>query len=323
MLKLITITIAAVLLSISSNNLIVAQKPAQSLFPITSPPSTAALFEPGVVSIGAATTYRPTFTPDQRTLYYTMEVGSDYVILVSHFKSHRWRTPEIASFSGKYSDAEPYLSPDGLTLFFASKRPTSGDQPKKDYDLWMVHSARDGQWGSPQRLPDSINTDAHELYPAVTSDGTLYFSRFGPGGIWRARRAGGRYETAEKLGGPINADMKEAGAYVAPNGRYLIFEAKNPKGLGGTDFYISYQRDDAWTEPKNLGPVVNSNAEETCAMVSPDGRYLFFTSSRKLPDRDVTIGKRLTYAEMLARLNSPGRGRWHIYYVATAAVGIN
>ena len=322
MLKLTTLVLVAGLL-LTGNHPVVAQQTGRSSFPIARPPATAALFEPGIISIGAATTYRPAFTPDQRTVYYTMEVGNDYVILVAHFRNHRWSTPEIASFSGKYSDAEPYLSPDGLRLFFASKRPAAGDQPKKDYDLWMVQRSRGGPLGSPQRLPDSINTDVHELYPAVTSDGTLYFSRFGPGGIWRARQTNGQYVAAEKLGTPINADMKEAGAYVAPSGRYLIFEAKNPKGLGGTDFYISYQRDGAWTEPRNLGPVVNSSAEETCAMVSPDGRYLFFTSSRKLPDRDVAIGKGLNYTEMMARPNSPGRGRWHLYYVATAAVGID
>jgi Tol biopolymer transport system component len=286
------------------------------------PPATPVLFAPGVISIAAATTYRPAFTPDGHTVYYTMEVGNDYLILVSRFKNGRWTQPKIASFSGKYSDAEPFLAPDGSKLFFASKRPIEGDKPKKDYDLWMVERLASGRWSAPQHLGDSINTDAHELYPAVTADGTLYFSRFGPGGIWRSRHINGHYEPAEKLGAPINAELKEAGVYVAPDGRYMIFEAKDPKGLGGTDFYISYSQSGTWTSPRNLGAPINSSAEETCAMVSPDGRYLFFTSSRKLPNTEVALGKGLTYPAMLARLNSLGRGRWHIYYVGIDNTGI-
>lgn len=282
---------------------------------------TPVLFEPGTISIAATTTYRPTFTPDGRTVYYTMEAGDDYVILVSHFRNGRWMQPEIAPFSGKYSDAEPFLAPDGAKLFFASRRPIEGEKPKKDYDLWTVERLANDRWGAPQHLDGAINTDAHELYPAVTKDGTLYFSRFAPGGIWRSRNINGRYEPAEKLGAPINADLKEAGAYVSPDNDVMIFEAKNPKGLGGTDFYISYKMNGTWSTPSNLGPPINSSAEETCAMLSPDGRYLFFTSNRKLPNRDVAIGKGLTYAEMLSRLNSPGKGKWHIYYIATEGFG--
>ncbi|HEY8228007.1 MAG TPA: hypothetical protein VIG25_22235 [Pyrinomonadaceae bacterium] len=286
------------------------------------PPASPVLFSPGVISIPVTTTYRPAFSPDGRTVYYTMEVGSDYAIIVCRFKNGHWVSPEIAPFSGKYSDAEPFMSPDGSKLFFASRRPVNGEQAKKDYDLWVVELLP-GRSTTPRHLGDVINTDAHELYPAVTADGTLYFSRFAPGGIWRAPYSNGRYETAEKLGSPINADMKEAGIYVAPNERYMIFEAKNPSGLGGTDFYISYRRDGEWTTPRNLGAPINSPAEETCAVVSPDGRYLFFTSNRKLPNTEVTIGKGLTYSEILDRWNALGRGRWHIYYVSAESLQIN
>lgn len=285
-------------------------------------PSTPVLFAPGIISIGAATTYRPAFTPDGRTVYYTMEIGNDYVILVSHFKNGRWQQPEIAPFSGSFSDAEPFMAPDGSKLFFASKRPTEDNQPRKDYDLWMVERLQNGGWSAPKHLGGEVNTDAHELYPSVAANGTLYFSRFAPGGIWRARLVNGRYATPEKLDAPVNSDKKEAGVYVAPDERYMIFEAKSADGLGGTDFYISFQKDGQWTTPKNLGEPINSPAEETCAVVSPDGRYLYFTSSRKLPNTAVSPGQGLKYSEILSRLNGPGRGRWHIYYISTESLGL-
>jgi Tol biopolymer transport system component len=54
-----------------------------------------------------------------------------------------------------------------------------------------------------------------------------------------------------------------------------------PDGLGLTDLYVSFGNDDGtWTEPRNMGPRVNSPSNEGCPIVSPDGRYLFFNSHR-------------------------------------------
>ena len=43
---------------------------------------------------------------------------------------------------------------------------------------------------------------------------------------------------------------------------------------------MSLLEDGRWSEPTNLGAAVNSEASEYGAMLSPDGRFLFFTSSR-------------------------------------------
>jgi len=83
-------------------------------------------FAPGVITIAEATTYRPTFTPDGRTVIYSMEVGNDYVLLESRRVGGRWTPPRVLPFSGRWSDAEAALSPDGATLVFASKRPRTG-----------------------------------------------------------------------------------------------------------------------------------------------------------------------------------------------------
>src|SRR2546421_11713372 len=98
MLKLTTLVLVAGLL-LTGNHPVVAQQTGRSSFPIVRPPATAALFEPGIISIGAATTYRPAVTPDQRTVYYTMEVGNHYGILFAHFRDYRWSTRDMASIS--------------------------------------------------------------------------------------------------------------------------------------------------------------------------------------------------------------------------------
>ena len=60
----------------------------------------------------------------------------------------------------------------------------------------------------------------------------------------------------------------------------IIFSSDRPGGVGRADIYISHLENGRWSEPMNLGEAVNSEASEYGAMISPDGRFFFFTSSR-------------------------------------------
>ena len=62
-----------------------------------------------------------------------------------------WSNPEIVSFSGKYFDIEPFLSADGLKLYFASNRPLdNADDKTKDFDIWYVQREnKNSKWSSP------------------------------------------------------------------------------------------------------------------------------------------------------------------------------
>jgi hypothetical protein len=95
------------------------------------------------------------FTPDGRTLYFSKNLGNRVgVILVSHWSGGKWGTPAVAPFSGRFSDYDPFVAPDGSRLFWISNRPVGGTA-KDDYDIWMVEKQGDG-WGPPMHLPDPI-----------------------------------------------------------------------------------------------------------------------------------------------------------------------
>ncbi|MFL5384095.1 MAG: hypothetical protein ACJ8GN_16355 [Longimicrobiaceae bacterium] len=271
-------------------------------------------FAPGVVTIPEATTYRPTFTPDGRTVIYTMEVGSDYVLLQSRRVGGRWTAPEVLPFSGRWSDAEAALSPDGRTLVFASKRPRTGTAPRADYDLWMVERSPDGRWGTPRPL-DELSTPAHELYPALTRGGTLYFARSSPDGsdLFRALRRGDAFAAAEPVAA-INTDRREAGVWVDAGERVMLFDSNRAGSLGGTDIFLSCRQGGGWTAPRPLPAPVNSEAQETSGVLSPDGRTLYFTSSRRSPDAPA-LGVGVTYSGLMRGMGGLGLGRWHTHEI--------
>jgi hypothetical protein len=59
------------------------------------------------------------FAPDGQTLYISKNLGQRMgVIVVSHFTKGKWSTPEVAAFSGRYSDYDPFFSTDGSKIFF-------------------------------------------------------------------------------------------------------------------------------------------------------------------------------------------------------------
>lgn len=69
--------------------------------------------------------------------------------------------------------------------------------------------------------------------------------------------------------------------YVAPDESYMIFSSFRSGGYGMSDLYISFRGDDGiWSEPRNMGPNINSDAKDRFPYVSSDGEYFFFNSSR-------------------------------------------
>jgi hypothetical protein len=89
------------------------------------------------------------------------------------------------------------------------------------------------------------------------------------------------FRRARELEAPINSDSLDYDPLISADGRRLLFCSRRPGGYGEGDIYVSFRREDgSWDEPRNLGPEVNSPAEESRPSVTLDGRYFFFTSNR-------------------------------------------
>lgn len=210
------------------------------------------------------------------------------VILKTKFVNRAWSKPEIASFSGRYSDLEPYFSPDGLRLYFASNRPVDSQSGKaKDFDIWYVErSSLNAGWGEPINIGEPVNTKGDEFYPAVADNQNLYFttereSTKGKDDIFMCRWENGKYSQAVSLSDSINSAGFEFNAYIAPNESFLIYTGYNrPGGLGSGDLYISFYRNGNWTQAVSLGEKINSASMDYCPYIHWKTKTLYFTSKR-------------------------------------------
>jgi len=66
---------------------------------------------------------------------------------------------------------------------------------------------------------------------------------------------------------------------VSSDGKYIYFASNMPGGQGGSDIYYCELINNEWSQPVNLGPVVNSSASENYPSIHPSGK-LYFTSNR-------------------------------------------
>jgi Tol biopolymer transport system component len=135
-----------------------------------------------------------------------------------------------------------------------------------------------------------VNSGANDYYPTLTTRGDLYFSSPREGGaggndIYRSRLTEGQLARAENLGSPINTEKWEFDPFIAPDESFVIFASNRAGSFGDSDLYISFRTPaGAWATPRNMGEPINSVGPEYTPMLSPDGKYLFFTSGRGGPD---------------------------------------
>lgn len=103
----------------------------------------------------------------------------------------------------------------------------------------------------------------------------------GAGGydIWISHREGDRWRPATPV--PFNTPGRDFDPAFSADGRVVYFCSDRAGGRGGDDLYrVSMGSDGRFGEPVNLGPAVNSAADEFAPMLSPDGRTLLFSSDR-------------------------------------------
>jgi Tol biopolymer transport system component len=181
---------------------------------------------------------------------------------------------------------EAMVTADGKTILFCTRYDSREPISSQSLDLWWMKK-KDGKWQKPNKFGKTVNTIYHEAYPSLAPSGDLYFFREleeeGVGcEIFVSRYRNGQYLSSENIGSEINSSKHDCDPCISPDGQYLIFCVRDrTEGLGKNDLYISYKNSDgSWAKSINLGRTINSKAEEITPFLTPDGKYLFFSSNR-------------------------------------------
>lgn len=285
----------------------------------------ASLFEKEPVSAGDSVNtvldeYWPSVTGDGQQLIFTREVkraagyGRDYNrdrqedFYVSRLTPEGyWGTARNAGapLNTAGNEGAQSISSDGRTMFFTACDRNDG-QGRCD----IYFSTNDGKrWSPGNNLGQPVNTTYWESQPSISPNGRmLFFVSNRPGGmggmdIWYSLRGSdGRWGRPVNPGKIINTSGDEFSPFIYFNGRTLYFSSNGRESFGGHDIYVTtMNRDSTWTTPENLGPPVNTPADETGLVIESSGRRAYFSSIR---NRE--MGKDIYYLDLPPQIQ-PGQ----------------
>jgi OOP family OmpA-OmpF porin len=89
---------------------------------------------------------------------------------------------------------------------------------------------------------------------------------------------------------------EKANYFLTDNRQTLLMSVEREDTKGSRDLYVSFMKSDSsWTEPKNLGDVVNTANEETAPFLASDDKTLYFSSNgfSGYGGSDIYVSKRL------------------------------
>ncbi len=242
------------------------------------PGNSPVIFAPGLVSLPNRKEEVITFSPDGQAAFYSIEYypnpGTSFT-LYAECRNGKWTRPDSAAFTRSRRTSEPFFAHQGKRVYMFANQAVN-----QVGNLDICYSQKRGStWTEPISLGNPPNAPLDQYHPCIVGDSSLYFSA-GTGEICRSQYRKGKYAPPVRLPYPVNyanTGQTWGDAFVAPDESYMIFKSNRPGGYGGTDNYISYRKPDgSWTNPKNLGPLINSRHEETAGDITPDGKYMTF-----------------------------------------------
>lgn len=193
----------------------------------------------------------------------------------------------------RFEEYAPSITADGKLLIFTSRRSDTkgGEIDKKgDYkffeDIYFSrYDESTGEWTDSESLYGSVNTETYDAVLSVAPDGSgiyvykntvtttgdIYYSKHNQNeDTWLA---------ATKMPKPINTSYFESSISQTADGNTLYFISERPEGYGQGDIYVSYKKGNGWSNPKNLGDIINTDEDEKFVFIHPNGKTLYFASN--------------------------------------------
>jgi outer membrane protein OmpA-like peptidoglycan-associated protein/tetratricopeptide (TPR) repeat protein len=185
------------------------------------------------------------------------------------------------NINSAYTEYNPVVSADESVLAYTALRPNDGRRNTMDKFVEEILISRNetGNWSDPVAVP--VATQSNYGTAGLSADGQEMLIFIGD------RRTGSLYTISREQGGwtrpvsigAINSKNLESTASLTPDGKTIYFASNRPGGYGGLDIYKATKKSDGtWSNIKNLGPTVNTKADEEAPFIHPNGTMLFFTS---------------------------------------------
>jgi len=191
--------------------------------------------------------------------------------------------------NSRFPDYCPFVTEEEAYMVFNSKRPLAKDAQKLPNGQYpnsiFISKVVNGQYMPADVIGEPIckgNTGEEVIGMNAKGDILLIYKQDarGAGKIYISRMdAQGLFSKPELLPSPINGNGDEIAACINNEGNMIFFASDRKGGLGGTDIYVCRMlANGKWSEPKNMGPAINTVFDEDFPNISPDGKTFYFSS---------------------------------------------
>lgn len=232
-------------------------------------------------------------------------------------------------------ELNPIISQDGQTLYFIRDKHPQNIGKEKLQDVWVSKIQADGSWGEAQNMGSPINNERHNGVIDVSADNNTLLmdmnesEEFGDEqGIFEIHRTISGWSTPVEIqiDNYYNYHKYESQCFsVARNVLIMGIERKDTQG--GTDLYVSFRKGkNSWSEPKNMGAVLNTFGNDFTPFLAADNKTLYFASEGHVGygRADIYVSKRLddtwtNWSKPKNLGNQINTAGWDAYYSLSAS----
>lgn len=175
-----------------------------------------------------------------------------------------WTRPQPLgrNINSSYLETTASLTPDGKTLYFASRRPGGYG----GMDIYKSELQKDSTWGRPVNLGKEINSRADEDAPFIHPNRNMLFftsnghSSIGGDDIFRSVYRNGEWTKPKNMGYPVNTTANDSYFTMTADGSHGYFSSDRKGGAGGQDIYMMAMPDNFETIPLTMikGRILNA-----------------------------------------------------------------
>ncbi|MDG1476759.1 MAG: OmpA family protein [Vicingaceae bacterium] len=239
----------------------------------------------------------PIVAADGKTLYVTRDdhpentgdANDDQDIWISTLDENgEWTPLKNMGFplNNKGSNFPVSASPDNNSLVIGNKYKADGT--KDGSGLSITYKTANG-WGIPKtfEIEDYYNDNKYVSYFLCSDNKTLLTSLERKEGLGEKDlyvsflTDDNKWSKPKHMGKTLNTFGDETLPFLASDNKTLYFSSEGHLGYGNDDVFVSKRLDDSWTnwsEPKNLGPKVNTVSSELGYFLDAKGEVAYFSS---------------------------------------------
>ena len=178
---------------------------------------------------------------------------------------------------------------------------TYQDKKKLQYGIAMSNKEAEHKWSKPEVIPIpklKYNGDFYDFFIAKDEEILLISIKGedtkGEEDLYISQKNDGKWSSPKNLGSTINTAGYESAPFLSKDKKYLYFSTNGRKdGFGDADIYVSERLDNSftmWSEPKNLGNVINSEKMDSYFTINSKNEY-YFSSNRDGVDLNIYRAK--------------------------------